>query len=204
MNNITIYEHDNGDIHLRQAFTVTIFGIRVFTTVTRKASVVRKWIYKIRYDHRFRRDRLVIGLGVQWCPPISNPVATLQLCVGRQCLIFQIIHANSVPRALMKFLSDDSNTFVGVMNHNDSRLLIRNYNLSVNRVLELGSLANLRGASMEILAGRILGLYGIKKDQWIGMSKWDSWWLTDYQIQYACVDAYLSFEIGRKLNAWKH
>ncbi|XP_043725954.1 Werner syndrome ATP-dependent helicase homolog [Telopea speciosissima] len=202
--NITIYEHENGETHLRQTFTVTIFGIRVLTTVTRKPSVVRKWVYKIRYDHRYRRDRLVVGLGVQWRPPIPNPVSTLQLCVGRQCLIFQIIHANSIPRALKRFLSDDSTTFVGVRNQNDSRLLIRNYNLFVNRILELGSIANLRGASMEMLASGILGFHDIKKDQRIGMSEWDYWWLSEAQIQYACVDAYLSFEIGKNLNAWKY
>ncbi|XP_042516158.1 uncharacterized protein LOC122090583 [Macadamia integrifolia] len=202
--NITIFEHDNGVTHFHhRTFTVNIFGNKVYTTVTRRASVVRKWIYKIRYDHRFRRDRLVVGLGVQWRPPMSNKVATPQLCVGRQCLIFQIIHSNSIPLVLMRFLANDFITFVGVRNQIDSYLLRRDYNLAVDRVLELGSVADfLRGASMETMASEILDFHGIKKPRWIGRSDWDNWWLSKDQVQYACVDAHLSLEIGKKLNVW--
>ncbi|XP_042518627.1 uncharacterized protein LOC122092381 [Macadamia integrifolia] len=163
--NITIFERNESDTHRdHQTFIVNVFGIRVFTTVTRNGWVVRKWIYKIRYYHRFRRDRLVVGLGVQWRPPMSNQVATLQLCVGRQCLIFQIYHAKSIPRILKRFLSDDSTTFVGVRNYDDSDLLERDHKLSVDRILELGSVTDdLSGASMEKMASKNLGFHGIKK-----------------------------------------
>ncbi|KAJ4969482.1 hypothetical protein NE237_016183 [Protea cynaroides] len=201
---ITIKDHNNEDTHLRELYSVTVFGNRVSTTVTRRATVVRKWIYRIRHRHRFRRNRFLVGLGVQWRPDISNQGATLQLCVGRQCLIFQILHANFIPRILKRFLANDSITFVGVYNHTDSRMLKRDYNLSVVRLLELGSVANLRGASMETLAYSILGFHGIKKPQWIARSDWEVKWLTSDQVQYASVDAYLSFEIGKKLKAWNH
>ncbi|XP_043710591.1 uncharacterized protein LOC122659554 [Telopea speciosissima] len=178
--NISIEELDNGDT-LRTS-TVNVFGNEVFTFVTGRAAVVRRWIYKIRYEHRFKRDKLVVGLGVQWRPSMANPVAVLQFCVGGRCLIFQILHANSIPRILKRFLADDSTTFVGVNNYNDSYLLMRDYGLSVNRIFELGSVSRIRRASMETLARRILGFNGIRKPQWIGRSDWDDWWLTEDQM----------------------
>ncbi|KAK7380237.1 hypothetical protein VNO78_32742 [Psophocarpus tetragonolobus] len=43
-----------------------------------------------------------------------NPIATIQLCVDNNCLIFQILHAVFLPRALFTFLARPIATFVGV------------------------------------------------------------------------------------------
>ncbi|KAG5009923.1 hypothetical protein JHK82_018547 [Glycine max] len=40
----------------------------------------------------------------------------------------------------------------------------------------------------------------VQKPKWITMSKWDNRCLTAEQVQYATVDAFLSYEIRRKLN----
>lgn len=61
----------------------------------------------------------------------------------------------------------------------------------------------LRGASMEILANDVLGRHGVKKPTEIGRSRWDARYLSEEQVQYACIDAHISFEIGKALNAWK-
>ncbi|XP_043710592.1 uncharacterized protein LOC122659555 [Telopea speciosissima] len=184
--NISIHEHYSGGVRLpRQMFTVNVFGKRVYATVTCRSSVVKKWIYKIRFERRFKKDRLIVGLGVQWCPNLSYRVAaTLQLCVGRQCLVFQIIHANNIPRILRTFLSDPFTTFVGVRNYVDFDMLKNKYNLYVTRIVELGSMANSRGASMETMASEILGFHGIKKPEFIGRSRWDDRGLTKDQVQY--------------------
>jgi len=39
------------------------------------------------------------------------------------------------------------------------------------------------------------------KPRTITMSNWEKEQLSDAQIQYACIDAFLSFEIGRCLDA---
>ena len=39
----------------------------------------------------------------------------------------------------------------------------------------------------------------VQKPKWITMSKWDNRCLTAEQVQYATVDAFLSYEIRRKL-----
>ncbi|KAK9266814.1 hypothetical protein L1049_001658 [Liquidambar formosana] len=126
---ISIESHYNPSPHRQRRFTVECFTARILTTVTSTPSVVRSWIYKIRYFHRFRCHKLVVGLGVQWRPSftagVSSPPATLQLCVERRCLIFQLLHALSVLVYLRRFLFDPLITFVGVRNHNNEALLRR-------------------------------------------------------------------------------
>ncbi|KAF9610316.1 hypothetical protein IFM89_021986 [Coptis chinensis] len=196
--------HNNPNKPFRD-FTVTVFGNRVTTTVTRRAKVVRQWISRIRNMNRYKTDKsIVVGLGVQWRPPSSNKVATLQLCVGSRCLIFQICRSNSIPWSLREFLSNGVATFVGVRNYNDADMLFRDYKLRVKNVLELGKLAGNRGASMEYLASSVLGFDGVMKLEEVGRSDWGHKELTQEQVEYACVDAYVSFQIGKKLQAWKY
>jgi hypothetical protein len=64
---------------------------------------------------RVARER--VGLDVEWRPSFSgaySKTAIHQLCVGRRCLIFQLLHADYVPNTLDEFLSDPDYTFVGV------------------------------------------------------------------------------------------
>lgn len=56
--------------------------------------------------------------------------------------------------------------------------------------------------SMEKLAEIILGFAGVMKPGWIGRSDWDTDWLSPEQVQYACVDAVVSFLLGKELQAW--
>lgn len=91
--------------------------------------------------HRFRMDRLVVGMGVQWRPSftrgVRNPAATLQLCVGRHCLIFQLIHADYIPEELTIFLGDDEITFAGIGIGYD-QFLLSNYACCAANPVELG------------------------------------------------------------------
>ncbi|KAF5200339.1 Polynucleotidyl transferase, ribonuclease H-like superfamily protein [Thalictrum thalictroides] len=203
---INIHEQQNPNPRLQRRFTLIIFGNRVSVTVTKRASVVRQWISRIQSRNRYKvtKGSLVVGLGVQWRPPNTHKVATLQLCVGSQCLIFHICRSNSIPLNLREFVSDENVTFVGVRNHGDAEMLQRDYKLKVKHVLELGYVAGYKGFSMERLASLILGFDGVKKIESVGRSDWDQRELCEEQVQYACVDAYISFEIGKKLNAWKY
>ncbi|GFP85640.1 werner syndrome-like exonuclease, partial [Phtheirospermum japonicum] len=61
---------------------------------------------------------LTVGLDIEWRPSfkryINNPAATLQLCVDRRCLIFQLIHASSIPKLLVDFPANPNHTFIGI------------------------------------------------------------------------------------------
>ena len=56
----------------------------------------------------------------------------------------------------------------------------------------------MRNAGLRTLAARVLGME-VRKPQRITRSRWDNEWLTGEQVQYACVDAFVSFEVGRRL-----
>lgn len=56
--------------------------------------------------------------------------------------------------------------------------------------------------SMERLAEMILGMYGLDKPEEIGRSNWNVSLLSHKQVVYACVDAFVSFCLGRDLDAW--
>jgi ribonuclease D len=55
---------------------------------------------------------------------------------------------------------------------------------------------------METLAHHLLGFEDVKKPTFIGRSEWDDYPLQDEQVQYASVDAFLSFKMGKALHVW--
>ncbi|TKY65917.1 Werner Syndrome exonuclease [Spatholobus suberectus] len=110
---------------------------------------------------------------------MRNPVATLQLCVGHRCLVFQILHFPSIPPSLSSILADPNVTLVGVGIREDAEKLLEDYNLRVANVRDLRSLAaerlrdpDMNRAGLKALGLRVLGLE-VQKPQWITRSRWD-------------------------------
>ncbi|XP_057970878.1 3'-5' exonuclease-like [Malania oleifera] len=181
------------------------------TLVTITPAMVDFWISEIQRIHRRRLRHLIVGLDIEWRPNKSrysnNPVATLQLCVGRRCLIFQLIYAPHIPQSLSRFLANPDYTFVGLGIASDVEKMADDYGLEVSNSVDLRELAactldarELCRAGLKTLARVVLGKE-IEKPKSVTMSRWDQEWLSYEQIQYACLDAFLSFEIGRILNA---
>ncbi|KAL6997691.1 hypothetical protein U1Q18_007817 [Sarracenia purpurea var. burkii] len=204
---ITDYQIPDGTHDL---YDVYLFNDRIQTLVTHTPALVDSWISDIESFHSRRLHHLV-GLDVEWRPNYNpggyNPVATLQLCVGRRCLIFQLIHAPFIPSSLSNFLNNPMYTFVGVGIDSDAGKLENDYGLSVGTTVELGPLAAqeygisaLRNAGLKELARQVLGKE-IEKPRDIALSRWDNERLYPAQVLYACIDSFLSFEIGRWLNA---
>uniref|UniRef100_A0A7N2KYH8 Uncharacterized protein n=1 Tax=Quercus lobata TaxID=97700 RepID=A0A7N2KYH8_QUELO len=73
--------------------------------------MVDSWLSDIYRIHHRRLQRLIVGFDNEWRPSfnrnIQNSVATLQLCVGRRCLIFQLVYAAHFPNSLIEFLGDE-------------------------------------------------------------------------------------------------
>ncbi|KAI5316940.1 PREDICTED: Werner [Prunus dulcis] len=185
-------------------YDVSFHGDRIHTLVTHSSSVVDSWLAQTNLQSR------IVGLDVEWRPnynrSIENPVATLQLCVGPDCLIYQLLHTEHIPQALHAFLANRSYTFVGVGIGSDVEKLLLDYGLHVANAVDLAVFAahrfdstELRNAGLKGLARQMLGKE-VQKPNRITMSRWDNQWLTCDQVQYACVDAFLSFEIARHLN----
>ncbi|XP_068640661.1 3'-5' exonuclease-like [Aristolochia californica] len=175
-----------------QRFTVSFQKASILTVLTNSSSIVDKWIHEVYHAHQHRIDSLVVGLDVEWrASYVSNvtyPVAILQLCVGRRCLIFQFLYADNIPESLYEFLAKPNFSFVGVGVKEDARKLDRDYGLVVNKPVELPALAadiyemkELRFAGLKKLTNFVLG-YDVDKPKEITMSRWDYWALSHEQV----------------------
>ncbi|XP_073158328.1 3'-5' exonuclease-like [Henckelia pumila] len=193
-------------------YTVDFYGDSIYTTVTNDCAVVSEWISDVESIHHRRLHHLIVGLDIEWRPAYGrtpNPAATLQLCVGRRCLIYQIIHSQgATPFSLTRFLSNPNYTFVGVGIESDLDKLEQDYDLGsdVNTV-DLRDLAayeydrrELKSKGLKDLASLVLGKE-MEKPRWVTMSRWDNRQLTYDQVEYACIDAFVCFEMGRMMNA---
>jgi ribonuclease D len=180
------------------------FGDNVIAaTVTSSGDDVEAWLAEVR-----AAPSNLVGLDVEWRPcrrADENPVATLQLCVGRRCLIFQLLHADRVPRALVQFLGDRGVRFVGVGVGADAERLSDDHELVVANAVDLRGLAaegmgrpELRQAGLRAIVAAVMGV-NLVKPQRVTMSRWDASCLSYEQIRYACIDAFVSFEVGRRL-----
>ncbi|XP_062185601.1 3'-5' exonuclease-like [Phragmites australis] len=187
---------------------VTFGDYVITTTVTSSGAAVEDWLVEVRSVHRLHLLNLVIGLDVEWRPSTraaQNPVATLQLCVGRRCLIFQLLHADYIPGALTDFLGDPVFRFVGVGVEADAERLSEDHDLKVANAVDLRVVAaegmhrpELRQAGLRAIVAAVMGV-SIVKPQRVTMSRWDAHCLSYEQIRYACIDAFVSFEVGYKL-----
>ncbi|XP_051225274.1 3'-5' exonuclease-like [Lolium perenne] len=180
----------------------------ISTTVTSSGAAVERWVDEVCSMHGGAPYEIIVGLDVEWRPsysPTQNPAALLQLCVYQRCLIFQLIHADYIPGSLLGFLMDSQFRFVGVGVDADADRLGRDYGLQVSNLEDLRGVAaevtgipELRQAGLITLARQVLG-ESIEKPQRIRMGPWDASRLSREQVHYACIDAYISSQLGGTL-----
>ena len=192
--------------------TVRFGQYAITTTVTSSGKAVERWITEVLSARRIDGSRydMVAGLDVEWRPSDrgkQNPVATLQLCVDRRCLIFQLLHADYLPAALPGFLGDRAVRFFGVgVDADAARLRAEaDHGLEVGWAVDLRGYAeeyagrpDLRQAGLRAIAAAVLGV-DLAKPHGGATSRWDARSLSDEQITYACLDAFVSSEVARKL-----
>ncbi|CAL5089376.1 unnamed protein product [Urochloa decumbens] len=125
-----------------------------------------------------------------------------ELCVCLRCIIFHIHHATFIPELLKSFLYEEDNVFVGVAIHNDRRRLQEDYIIKISnpmdllvKVAEVLNDVNLHGRSLQRLAQEVLGV-DVPKDKNITCGAWDAYLLTKEQVQYAFINAFVSYEMG--------
>lgn len=195
----------------RKLYTVILGDdeTEIDTLVTFNPDMVDSWIANALAVNKCRLDRLIVGLDIEWNPRGSDhSVATLQLCVGGYCLIYQIYHATEISNDLRDFLQDPDFTFVGVGIKADVKKLWNDYLLEVVNTRDLCPWAadelgmeELRRVGLKRLVKEVVG-EEMDKPRSVTCSRWNSRVLSREQVAYACLDAYFSFEIGRRLSAW--
>jgi ribonuclease D len=184
---ITIVDYDVRN-YTHDKYDVVFHSETIHTMVTHTPSMVDVWL-----SHLPRNTNTIVGLDVEWLPNrqrnMDNPVAIIQLCINRECLVFQILRASFIPQSLVAFLENQGNTFVGVGIKEDVEKLLRDHSLHVANFVELRTLAterfgeHMRGAGLKTLAAHVLGK-DIEKPRKITMSRWDKFKLTPQQVQY--------------------
>ncbi|KAG6769041.1 hypothetical protein POTOM_024656 [Populus tomentosa] len=197
-------------------YDVNFFDDKIHTLVTHTPSFVNTWIaetqQKLHQNNNPADHPLLVGLDIEWRPnrtrQMENPVATLQLSTGKDCLIFQLLHCpTGIPQSLYDFLSNKNYTFVGVGIEGDVEKLVEDYDVSMGNAVDLRVLAaeklgavQWKNSGLKSLVKEILGKQ-IEKPKRVTMSRWDNEWLTGDQVQYACLDAFLCYKIGENLYA---
>ncbi|CAL4974177.1 unnamed protein product [Urochloa decumbens] len=177
----------------RGTYELSFDGHLFDATLTKSGAMVESWLdetYRIRRRRRFQH--LVVGLDVEWRPAHDRepgPVAVLQLCVDRRCLVFQILRADRVPDALSDFLADRRFTFVGVGVRDDAAMLRDGYGLEVACAVDLRRLAaralgrpELRRAGLQALVREVMGVE-MEKPHRVRVSAWDKRKLTEDQFK---------------------
>jgi hypothetical protein len=191
-----ISNHSNIAVSDRQSFTnhtkmtVNLYGTKITVTVTASASVVDEWIQTTVFrGTKFLRLRLlVVGLSID---PNAD---TLQLCVGRRCLIFQLSRADFVPPSLRCFLLTDWHDRM----LRSSKHCLKMYIGS----MDLGWIdAAFDNCSVEEIIHKCLG-FNVELREDIRTSNWSQEILSDDQILYACVEAYCAFAVGIDRRVW--
>ncbi|KAL3648035.1 hypothetical protein CASFOL_009003 [Castilleja foliolosa] len=154
-------------------YDIDFYSDLIDTTVTNDPDVVTQWIADTVSTHS---PFLTIGLDIEWLPnrkgQKDNPVATLQLCIDRRCLIFQLILAPVIPVALAGFLANPNHIFVGVGVADDVEKLKKDYGFGLGtKTVDLRDLAvekyrqpELKRAGLKRLAKTVLDK-DMEKDQ---------------------------------------
>ena len=164
-------------------YRVMFEGGAITTTVTSSGASVKAWVDEALSVHRSRLRDLIVGLDVEWRPlfgPGYSPTALLQLCVGRRCLIFQLLHADYIPDALGEFLRDDDYRFAGVGVGADAERLWNDKGLNVANTVDLAEVAaeemgrpDLRNAGLKAIASAVMGV-DIDKPDAVRVGPWDN------------------------------
>ncbi|XP_060217136.1 3'-5' exonuclease-like [Lycium barbarum] len=181
-------------------------GQTIETTVTDKAAIANQWASEML--SKYSGKQTVVGLDTEWRPTFmpytSNKSATLQLCINNSCLIVQLFYLDEIPQTLKKFLANPNFIFVGIEVAEDILKLKNEYGLVCSSKADIRDVAKNKWPGrfsrpgLKDLANAICGLY-MAKPKHVCQSNWEARVLNDGQVEYACIDAYASYEIGHKL-----
>ncbi|CAK9264606.1 unnamed protein product [Sphagnum jensenii] len=176
-------------------------GNKIAVTVTKEGTIVQDWI--------LRQKARVYGMDSEWRPSyvkgVEHKTALLQICGESECLMIQMLFIDAVPPALVNFLKDPKIQLAGVGIHGDIQKLQRDHGLECNGAIELTTLAakkyervDLKGAGLKALAKLVINFDMVKQKK-VTMSNWANRCLDQIQLEYACLDAWVSYAIHEGL-----
>ncbi|XP_024368071.1 uncharacterized protein [Physcomitrium patens] len=180
---------------------IHVAGKKIVVTNTKEGAVAQAWLK--------RQIGKVFGLDAEWRPSfrkgVEHKIALLQICGEDDCLIVQMLYLDSIPTELVNFLKDPSIKFPGVGIKGDALKLKRDWGLECNGAIDLTTLAasvlgrpELKAAGLKSLAKVVMD-YDMAKPKRVTMSNWAKPILDKVQVEYASLDAWVSYAIHQKL-----
>uniref|UniRef100_A0A670KBG6 DNA 3'-5' helicase n=1 Tax=Podarcis muralis TaxID=64176 RepID=A0A670KBG6_PODMU len=145
-----------------------------------------------------------LGFDIEWPPCYTKgkegKVALIQLCGSEQkCYLFHISSMSNFPLALKKLLESNTIKKVGVGIEGDKWKLMRDFEIKLESLVDLGDLANEKLKCKEIwsLNNLLKHLFHkqLLKDKSVRCGNWKQFPLTEEQKLYAATDAYPAFRM---------
>lgn len=99
--------------YYREVYTVKCLDKIIYTTVSSDPDEVDNWIDRVHMHSPYGSRSSTIGLGIQWKPYTRSyfnmaPIATIQICVKKSCLIYQLLDEKYfIPESLRNLLESD-------------------------------------------------------------------------------------------------
>ncbi|MFA5818525.1 MAG: 3'-5' exonuclease [Bacteroidales bacterium] len=131
----------------------------------------------------------------------KNSVSLIQLSTGNLVCLFRI-NKIGFPEELIKLLSDPNVIKAGVAVHDDIRFLKGVKKFSPSRFVDLQSFVRdygIQSSGLKKLAAIVLGIRISKRQQ---VTNWEAEQLTEAQQVYAATDAWVCYQIYKKLTKW--
>jgi ribonuclease D len=158
---------------------------------------------KLKESVKILKSADILGFDTETKPSFRkgkvNGVALIQFSNNRQAFIFRT-SIIGLPGELIDILSDKSIIKAGVAIHDDIKGLKKISDFKEKGFIELQDYVKgfgIKSSGLRKLSAIILGFRISKKQQ---VSNWEAPELTDAQLQYAATDAWVCYEIYKKLN----
>jgi ribonuclease D len=191
-----------------QGHTFLAHGTTTITAnYTNMASKVEEHINKIELILEKEDSYKIVGLDVEYTYGPEQKAALIQLCMGTDCLLYQISSADQPCPKLADFLGRPDITFAGVDIGNDITRLGR-CNLSVANFVDIqkrwkpaDSTSNNKDSLADYAAAIIDSQYKsiMKKLTHEEHKLWKQVPLSMKHILYASIDAYATYEVYRRI-----
>ncbi|XP_050436288.1 exonuclease 3'-5' domain-containing protein 2-like [Adelges cooleyi] len=145
-----------------------------------------------------------LGLDCEWVTEngIRRPIALLQIANHNGvCALIRLFKLKVVPSSLLTILRDEEIVKFGVGISKDAQFIMNDYNIQLCGCVELGLIAKKHGVyenSLGALAQKTLGVV-LDKDWRVRASYWEAETLSERQIEYAAMDAFVALRIFEQL-----
>ncbi|XP_063696742.1 exonuclease 3'-5' domain-containing protein 2-like [Culicoides brevitarsis] len=142
----------------------------------------------------------VLGFDTEWVTlnGVRQPIALLQLATADGfCALLRLCCLKEIPVELRDLLEDEDILKVGVSPQNDGKYLSHDYGAGVASTLDLRYMAQEARITPQGLGKMSKSELGIElnKDWRIRASNWEAETLSEHQIEYAAMDAFVGIEL---------